>query len=123
MMRRLPRSTRTDTLVPYTTLFRSRGGAYRVVSRVRILSDRRQDHRRVQGDALRGGASGLWFPVGAHQLRRGARQGRQDRKSPRLNSSHYCASRMPPSAWIKKHRQTAQLKSLLTMYYAALRLN
>src|SRR3546814_4223013 len=26
MLRRPPRSTRTDTLVPYTTLFRSRGG-------------------------------------------------------------------------------------------------
>src|SRR3546814_4063820 len=26
MIRRPPRSTRTDTLVPYTTLFRSRGG-------------------------------------------------------------------------------------------------
>src|SRR3546814_17153374 len=28
MMRRPPRSTRTDTLFPYTTLFRSRGFAY-----------------------------------------------------------------------------------------------
>src|SRR3546814_3121983 len=27
MIRRPPRSTRTDTLFPYTTLFRSRGGA------------------------------------------------------------------------------------------------
>src|SRR3546814_8304498 len=29
MMRRPPRSTRTDTLVPYTTLFRSRATAFR----------------------------------------------------------------------------------------------
>src|SRR3546814_5572504 len=28
MLRRPPRSTRTDTLVPYTTLFRSRGAAH-----------------------------------------------------------------------------------------------
>src|SRR3546814_1176954 len=28
MIRRPPRSTRTDTLFPYTTLFRSRGGAH-----------------------------------------------------------------------------------------------
>src|SRR3546814_11050559 len=28
MIRRPPRSTRTDTLFPYTTLFRSRGGYY-----------------------------------------------------------------------------------------------
>src|SRR3546814_2523583 len=35
MIRRPPRSTRTDTLVPYTTLFRSRGG---------------MDHHRTRGD-------------------------------------------------------------------------
>src|SRR3546814_3222438 len=29
MIRRPPRSTRTDTLFPYTTLFRSRGGVLR----------------------------------------------------------------------------------------------
>src|SRR3546814_16595283 len=29
MIRRAPRSTRTDTLVPYTTLFRSSGALYR----------------------------------------------------------------------------------------------
>src|SRR3546814_15604694 len=30
MIRRRPRSTRTDTLLPYTTLFRSEGGRYRL---------------------------------------------------------------------------------------------
>src|SRR3546814_11448635 len=33
MIRRPPRSTRTDTLFPYTTLFRSRGGLRRPVGR------------------------------------------------------------------------------------------
>src|SRR3546814_10830645 len=33
MIRRPPRSTRTDTLVPYTTLFRSRGRAARTGTR------------------------------------------------------------------------------------------
>src|SRR3546814_4913716 len=28
-----------------------------------------------------------------------------ERKSTRLNSSHYCASRMPASAWKKKNKQ------------------
>src|SRR3546814_18249494 len=32
MIRRPPRSTRTDTLFPYTTLFRSRGGVERFVA-------------------------------------------------------------------------------------------
>src|SRR3546814_5827985 len=31
------------------------------------------------------------------------RRGPSDRKSARLNSSHYCASRMPSSAWNQKH--------------------
>src|SRR3546814_2090623 len=41
MIRRPPRSTRTDTLFPYTTLFRSEGGA---ISRERAAVDF-QDHR------------------------------------------------------------------------------
>src|SRR3546814_13760439 len=42
MKRRPPRSTRTDTLFPYTTLFRSRRG--------RRLADRRLDLARCLGD-------------------------------------------------------------------------
>src|SRR3546814_3221783 len=43
MIRRPPRSTRTDTLFPYTTLFRSRGGA-------RLCRDRFVDL--VEGEGL-----------------------------------------------------------------------
>src|SRR3546814_5475643 len=41
MIRRPPRSTRTDTLFPYTTLFRSLayGGSWPAVSRVRVVED------------------------------------------------------------------------------------
>src|SRR3546814_7482646 len=35
MIRRPPRSTRTDTLFPYTTLFRSKGGAWLAAPSVR----------------------------------------------------------------------------------------
>src|SRR3546814_9225975 len=41
MIRRPPRSTRTDTLFPYTTLFRSAGG--------RADGDRGRDHDRRRG--------------------------------------------------------------------------
>src|SRR3546814_19640262 len=37
MIRRPPRSTRTDTLFPYTTLFRSGPGAKGVSSHVRVI--------------------------------------------------------------------------------------
>src|SRR3546814_2600040 len=54
MIRRPPRSTRTDTLFPYTTLFRSFGRhVEHVVDAVDLLLDRRR-HR--LGDGLRGGA-------------------------------------------------------------------
>src|SRR3546814_11700754 len=80
MIRRPPRSTRTDTLFPYTTLFRSADNLH--VARM-------QQH-----------GLGLRNAVPLHQLREkhlvGGAQDRQriidddqsDRKSTRLNSSH-----------------------------------
>src|SRR3546814_11241515 len=45
MIRRPPRSTRTDTLVPYTTLFRSPAPAHvRIPLRVRVPLARAADH-------------------------------------------------------------------------------
>src|SRR3546814_2791682 len=41
MVRRPPRSTRTDTLFPYTTLFRSHHGRSRSLSGMFLLDDRR----------------------------------------------------------------------------------
>src|SRR3546814_9970003 len=38
MIRRPPRSTRTDTLFPYTTLFRSAGGIGRTTARALVLA-------------------------------------------------------------------------------------
>src|SRR3546814_18706871 len=73
-----PISTRTDTLFPYTTLFRSAGGS--------AGGDRNQRHclRRDDGDAARPGGLRDRLPHG----RRAGRTGRGDRKSTRLNSSH-----------------------------------
>src|SRR3546814_16708251 len=86
MIRRPPRSTRTDTLFPYTTLFRSGPGAAYVEGRSR------QPHGgcETQANGLVGTISG-GHPLGARagglgeELRR-ADPG--DRKSTRLNSSH-----------------------------------
>src|SRR3546814_18866067 len=81
MIRRPPRSTRTDTLFPYTTLFRSA---------LRSAGERQDDppgaatHDAAEGD--RGNPDGALVGghPGDHQ-----RAGRlQDRKSTRLNSSH-----------------------------------
>src|SRR3546814_6795373 len=113
MIRRPPRSTRTDTLFPYTTLFRSFHGsaaARPAGAALRPAADRAVALRRPAADpALRRRPGG---GVGDHAGRRpggggragrarprrrrhvGARAGRHgrpaggDRKSTRLNSSH-----------------------------------
>src|SRR3546814_12421189 len=60
MIRRPPRSTRTDTLFPYTTLFRSASPFHRLRHRRRIIGDRMAQHggvglrmRHVAGAAQR----------------------------------------------------------------------
>src|SRR3546814_6842994 len=49
MIRRPPRSTRTDTLLPYTTLFRSPGGLARPAGQPLPLRALRRDDRGSQG--------------------------------------------------------------------------
>src|SRR3546814_15772924 len=100
MLRPPPISTRTDTLFPYTTLFRSgRPPTARRGSRscpsppvaVQVLEVLVEDPllellaHRCPGD----------LPVLAGEV---APRLVGDRKSTRLNSSHYCAPRMPSSA-------------------------
>src|SRR3546814_10090931 len=105
MIRRPPRSTRTDTLFPYTTLFRSHevlGTAQRHVGpkvafiRLGFLRStcRQRQQQPGQAEALGHGLT----PASVRSLSISALVDARDRKSTRLNSSHYCASRMPASA-------------------------
>src|SRR3546814_10333151 len=52
MIRRPPRSTRTDTLFPYTTLFRSRDRPPRRAARACAAGAAAGRHRRVSGAVL-----------------------------------------------------------------------
>src|SRR3546814_12370490 len=99
MIRRPPRSIRTDTLFPYTTLFRSD----MAVSNVG-WGDKRAS---ISGGYNGTGPSSIALaePNGLCRFRFLhladfflPHQGRGDRKSPRMNFSHYCATRMPSSA-------------------------
>src|SRR3546814_12459910 len=92
-IRRPPRSTRTDTLFPYTTLFRSADPAELAdllaaqAAPVAGAAAVRQRHRADRPVLpARGGAGGRAAPL----LPRGGagRAPRGDRKSTRLNSSH-----------------------------------
>src|SRR3546814_15485387 len=93
MIRRPPRSTRTDTLFPYTTLFRSESDAGRLqLARVSLRGYActiRDLHRNRRGVAR---LSFFRWPIGfgyKHVPGRTAIDAfQQDRKSTRLNSSH-----------------------------------
>src|SRR3546814_14700539 len=92
MIRRPPRSTRTDTLFPYTTLFRSTGpaagglDAERRQHRVKRVRGHRRAAVVVQGELAGADAGTL---DAAHDELLGECAGlAPDRKSTRLNSSH-----------------------------------
>src|SRR3546814_7838176 len=53
MLRRPPRSTRTDTLFPYTTLFRSNGTAHRGEATRRAVDQLSRQRRSESGSAGR----------------------------------------------------------------------
>src|SRR3546814_14019045 len=92
MIRRPPISTRTDTLFPYTTLFRS-GGEHRVPA---VGGDGGRVARAAGGGRARVGVAGPGdgrtapHPDAQFPSRAVAEVvlGRGDRKSTRLNSSH-----------------------------------
>src|SRR3546814_14979692 len=103
MIRRPPRITRTDTLFPYTSLFRSQMLRFREASRFHARLDgaveidehhhpelRRETgegdeaHRRGDGDGV---VEEIDEPYAADERER-QRQQDEDRKRTRLNSSH-----------------------------------
>src|SRR3546814_12421678 len=102
MIQRPPRSTRTDTLFPYTTLFRSRQQSPMIcLSRIGLkqcLLQLSQNIRRVadMADMVISNPDGAWgFAVSdVHEILAktkidGLMLGmKSDRKSTRLNSSH-----------------------------------
>src|SRR3546814_16442868 len=91
MIRRPPRSTRTDTLFPYTTLCRSQDEGAAEQRRIDFRRDQQQRGRgrrpplfegRIESSAIHAAAS-LTLDIAASTLNELV-----DRKSTRLNSSH-----------------------------------
>src|SRR3546814_4654302 len=121
MIRRPPRSTRTDTLFPYTTLFRAKAGddlVGRIGARKQATRNTDDSHAVVADGSVGRRAevhlsafrvdqpfampdqagAGIAGDTADHRKEIAAVLGVGDRKSTRLNSSHSCASRMPASA-------------------------
>src|SRR3546814_17409690 len=83
MIRRPPRSTRTDTLFPYTTLFRSdREGGGRRRRRRHAGAGQDRDAGRLEK------TTGIKQHFDAIILPHAYADNQEDRKSTRLNSSH-----------------------------------
>src|SRR3546814_3072036 len=113
MLRRPPRSTRTDTLFPYTTLFRSLDEEIERWLRSEdtpiILCVNKAEGKQGEAGLMDSSALGFDNPL-ALSAEHGERlvelfdalRPSVDRKSTRLNSSPYCACRLPSSAWNKK---------------------
>src|SRR3546814_8437800 len=91
MIRRPPRSTRTDTLFPYTTLFRSAGGARCPTPVSAQPGGRRQLHDRRQP-----GHERRWYPGIALWQR----------------------TRTRPGAGARSEEHTSELQSLMRISYA-----
>src|SRR3546814_15682275 len=101
MIRRPPRATRTDTLLPYTTLFRSAGAAGAPEQHGGGDADEAEgtehalpgDHHQHHGREHQGGDQLLVHQsvsprIRPMSLKNSATAWRIDRKSTRLNSSH-----------------------------------
>src|SRR3546814_18386286 len=106
MIRRPTRSTRTDTLFPYPTLFRSpvvalvgytNAGKSTLFNRLTDADVFAEDQLFATLDPT---MRAVRLPSGRHTILSDTVGfvSDLDRKSTRLNSSHYCASRMPSSA-------------------------
>src|SRR3546814_8854963 len=102
MIRRPPRSTRTDTLFPYTTLFRSRQAA-----RPGGPAVRRADPPPLPRVRRRSGGGAVHLRVGGHAEGRGA-QPRQPAGEPLPDRSE---------------EHTSELQSLMRISYAVFCLN
>src|SRR3546814_3643893 len=127
MIRRPPRSTRTDTLFPYTTLFRSvgRGGAAFRTAR-RIAGDRRA---RASGGAAepgarRTGVRACHFPLsdpardrGAARFLAGDRAGRDGGGGRTVGRGQVDAVPVARTLLRRSEEHTSELQSLMRISY------
>src|SRR3546814_11406478 len=90
MIRRPPRSTRTDTLFPYTTPFRPPLGTVGRHDRAAVGGDDRMTDSKADPEAIffRGEKAMKYLGKILRWNARAAIAERKDRKSTRLNSSH-----------------------------------
>src|SRR3546814_1880459 len=105
MIRRPPRSTRTDTLFPDTTLFRSGERADQEMTAVAELIREHPPGEHERRHIVRAGGVGQSRPVAPQQRHRGRKHRKRDKQS-RRSEEH-----------------TSELQSLIRISYAVFCLN
>src|SRR3546814_16476890 len=122
MKRRPPRSTRTDPLFPYTTLFRSRSGAKYMASCIchvlggtkRLRLERIVRRRATIVKTLQGYSSGLTrhTPPSSKYATASSRAKQSALESPRTRSAaHWSLSAQQPTrTWLRRTQKTTQEK-------------
>src|SRR3546814_1530188 len=115
MIRRPPRSTRTDTLFPYTTLFRSL--ARRDLRERGTAVEARRDRGRAVDRDLRHGAMGVL--ARPHRAARGTARDRDGDRARDLGAVPGRAGNARPD---RSEEHTSELQSLMRTSYAVFRL-
>src|SRR3546814_8473253 len=107
MIRRPPRSTRTDTLFPYTTLFRS--GRYALAGATTLMAQAYLGRCRVNAVA-----PGITLPSGGQSKEEFEMVARHNLLGRASSSQHVAAAvRM-----LRSEEHTSELKSLMRISYA-----
>src|SRR3546814_9797945 len=115
MIRRPPRSTRTDTLLPYTTLFRSIA-SFRRESSPHHTSSRPSPH----AGAIRRSSLGSTMLRTGSRARKGSYENANKHGGHAKRGTRPSASAGPPS---RSEEHTSELQSLMRISYAVYCLN
>src|SRR3546814_1716434 len=118
MIRRTPRSTRTDTLFPYTTLFRSVA-----VHAAFEADDDQSEHARTHRGAEHVERLVMTDAVGQrlvpdHDRQDAERHDRREQPRPRCDGENCATDR-----WRRSEEHTSELQSLMRISYAVFCLN
>src|SRR3546814_3078525 len=130
MIRRPPRATRTDTLFPSTTLFRSPGGGAHLASRVALGSGNHRlgscggdrDRRvRLYCGTIDRRAKACPRDQSSKDLGRAVRRGRGGAGRRLADGALFCTSRLVGAKWRPRSEEhTSELQSLMRISYAVL---
>src|SRR3546814_7398271 len=115
MIQRPPRSTRTDTLFPYTTLFRSRRTIIEIGRVLRPLQRQSVSQpTHVFLSARQSNANALTISISK------TRSLQSKPHSPNISSREECSITMTSSSILRSEEHTSELQSLMRISYAVL---